>query len=452
MAESQSPMLPSQTPAAAVARPTRARLMVLFFLCSLSFILYLDRVCFSKAESSIRRDLGLKKDQTGYIMAAFTLAYGLFEIPTGRWGDRLGSRAVLTRISTWWSLFTALTAGCSSFSSMLAVRFVFGAGEAGAYPNAARVISRWFPRPERGRAQGVLQTSALVGGALAQGVTGVLISHLGWRWPFVIYGVIGVVWAFAFWLWFRDDPADHSWVNEAERRIITSDEPTRPPVHEAIPWRDVFSSRGIRLLSTIMMCSAFNSYVYFSWFPSYLEEGRQVQSTLSGWLSSTVLFCSALGNLLGGFAADQLVRHSRNPIRSRQQFGCVCYLSAASLLVVGITRHSAIATTVLVGLSILCVSLTISNWWSCAIEISGKHIGALFGLMNGLGAFGAMASPTFFGMFSQWREEHGYIGRDQWDPAFFVVAGVLAFASICWLFVDSSRAVDSEQNQIKSQI
>lgn len=425
------------------SKPTRTRFIVLVFLCTLAFVLYLDRICFSKAEISIRRELGLTKEQTGYIMAAFTLAYGLFEVPTGRWGDRRGSRAVLTRISTWWSIFTALTAACSNFTAMLLVRFVFGAGEAGAYPNAARVISRWFPRAERGRAQGILQTSALIGGALAQAVTGVLISFLGWRWPFVIYGLLGVVWAVAFWLWFRDDPNEHTWVNQQERRIIAADGSPPTAVHEPIPWPAVLSSRTILLLGTIMTGSAFNSYVYFSWFPSYLEEGRGVESTLSGVLSSTVLGCSAVGNLLGGVVADRFVRRSRNPVRARQRFGFIAYLTAATLLVTGITRESATATTILVCMSLLSASLSLANWWSCATEISGKHVGSLFGLMNGMGVVGAMTSQWFFGKFSDWREQHGYLGRDQWDPAFFVVAGVLVGAALCWLFVDSSRAIDA---------
>jgi len=81
--------------------PTRTRFGVLAFLCSLSFVLYIDRACIGKAAEPIRQDLGLSEAQLGYALAAFTLAYGLFEVPTGRWGDRFGSRGVLTRIVIW---------------------------------------------------------------------------------------------------------------------------------------------------------------------------------------------------------------------------------------------------------------------------------------------------------------------------------------------------------------
>src|SRR5262245_4260367 len=167
------------------SRPTHARFVVLGVLCLLSGILYLDRICVSAALDSIQRDLKLSNTQGGYVLMAFTLAYGLFEIPTGRWGDRIGGRRVLTRISLWWSAFTALTGACWGLWSLLGVRFLFGAGEAGAFPNIARVLSRWFPDEERGRAQGVLLASSSLGGALAPFLAALMIQVIGWRWSFV---------------------------------------------------------------------------------------------------------------------------------------------------------------------------------------------------------------------------------------------------------------------------
>src|SRR5919198_1566989 len=157
-------------------RPTRARLVLALWLCGLSAVLYLDRICMSQAVDPIQRDLGLTNTQVSYVLMAFTLAYGLFEVPTGRLGDRRGSRAVLTRIVVWWSVFTGLTGACSGFVTLLLVRFLFGAGEAGAFPNAARVIARWYPVPERGRVQGVMLGAAQFGGTLAPAAAAYLIE------------------------------------------------------------------------------------------------------------------------------------------------------------------------------------------------------------------------------------------------------------------------------------
>jgi MFS family permease len=414
---------------------------VLLFLCSLAFVLYLDRVCISQAVVPIQQELNLSNSQMSVVLAAFTLAYGLFEIPAGWWGDIVGARRVLTRISIWWSAFTALTGMCLGFYSLVVCRFLFGAGEAGAYPNAARVISRWFPRSERGRVQGLLQTTALVGGAGAPVCAAYLIAAVGWRATFVLFGATGVVWAITFYRWFRDSPDHHPRVNALELETIGW-EPASGPAHVAVPWNKVLASPGILLLAAIMTCGSFNSYVYFSWFPKYLQSGREVSAETAGWLASMVLALAALGTLSGGVAADAILRRWPRPTLVRRVVGCSAYSISAVLLVWAVQCDSPQATALLAASSIMAAHLTIPTWWSCAIEISGRHIGALFGLMNGTGVIGAMSSQFMFGSFADWRQSQGYMGRDQWDPAFLIVAAVLMVAAVCWAFVDTSQAID----------
>lgn len=179
---------------------SRVRYGVLGLLCLLSFILYLDRICIGQAVSAIEKELGISHTAMGFVLGAFTIAYGLFEIPTGHWGDRYGSRRVLTRIVLWWSAFTVLTGVATGLVMLIVVRFLFGAGEAGALPNAARVVARWFPAGARGPAQGLVVTSALVGGAASPIMAEYLIQSLGWRWSFVVLGLPGVLWAAAFYI------------------------------------------------------------------------------------------------------------------------------------------------------------------------------------------------------------------------------------------------------------
>jgi MFS family permease len=176
----------------------------------------------SQAIVPIQKELGLSTVHMSYVAMAFTLAYGLFEIPTGRMGDKYGSRKILTRVVLWWSLFTALTGVCSGLGSLIVIRFLFGVGEAGAFPNAARVISRWFPGTERGRVQGIMLAAAQLGGVVAPIGAASMIEIMGWRWTFAVFGLIGVIWAGGFWWWFRDDPADHAYVNEGELNLIRS--------------------------------------------------------------------------------------------------------------------------------------------------------------------------------------------------------------------------------------
>ena len=197
---------------------------MLGFTVALAAITYLDRVCIAHAQitGAIQRELGLSDRQMGLVFSAFTLAYALFEIPTGAWGDRIGARRVLTRIVAWWSFFTMLTAAAFNYGSLLLVRFLFGAGEAGAFPNVTRTFSRWFPVAERGTAQGIFFAGAHLSGGLTPILVTALLGFLPWRAIFVVFGAIGFVWAFAWYRWFRDEPADHPDAGPEEVKYIES--------------------------------------------------------------------------------------------------------------------------------------------------------------------------------------------------------------------------------------
>jgi MFS transporter, ACS family, glucarate transporter len=436
-----SPADPSES--VALPPPSRARFVVLAYLCAMAFVLYLDRICMGQAAPDIQRALELTNTEMSFIHMAFTLAYGLFEVPVGRWGDRFGSRRVLARIVLCWSAFTALTGACVRFWQMLLVRFLFGAGEAGAYPNTARIMSRWFPEHERGRVQGIMLSFAQVGGALSPFFTAVLISELGWRVTFMLFGGVGVAWASLFVWWFRDDPAEHSSVNAAERHIIGP--PRQRPHSEPIPWRAIAGNRTIWLLAAIMTLTSFVSYMYYSWYPTYLRNARQVSPREAGFLTSLVIGMTVFGTLLGGLTASWLSAQSVNRQRVRRLLCFLSFFAGAVFLLGGIAQDVPLASAAFAAISAFAVSSYQAHWWACVAELSGKHLGALFGLLNGLGAFGAMASQYFFGAYSQWREELGYSGRAQYDPAFYVYVGVLALAALCWLGVDTSRPIAGDE-------
>jgi MFS family permease len=405
----------------------------------MAFVLYLDRVCIGQAVGPIQRDLGLSDTRMGVVLMAFTLAYGLFEVPTGRWGDRFGSRRVLTRIVLWWSAFTALTGACVGFWSLLVVRFLFGAGEAGAYPNAARVLARWSPAGERGRYQGLFLAASLVGGSIAPALAGELIAAVGWRWTFVAFGATGVLWVIAFSGWYRDDPAGHPAVNAAERRLIGAAGPAGLGHGEPVPWRRVLADHNLWLLGTIISLSAFNSYVYFSWYPRYLEAARGLDNRTAGWLASLVLTGGALGTLGGGLIGDRITRRAADRPRARRRYCAGAFSAAAVLLQAGILCESPVLTSLLAGASCLAMMSQQPTWWTCATEVGGRHLGALFGLMNGMGVVGAMGSQFFFGAFADWRGRLGYDGRERWDPAFGACLAALVVAAACWGFVNTER-------------
>lgn len=409
--------------------PSRTRFVVLGVLCLLSGILYLDRICISAALGSIQTDLHLSNTEASYVLMAFTLAYGLFEVPTGRWGDRFGARRVLTRISLWWSLFTGLTGACTGLWSLVTVRFLFGAGEAGAFPNVARVLSRWFPDSERGRVQGVLLAASQVGGALAPFLAAVLIQSIGWRWTFAAFGCVGVVWAACFWSWFRDDPAAHPAVNAAEVEQIGK-RAANSATHAAIPWAAALKNPSLQMLSLLMACMSFNSYLYFSWYPKYLGAGRGIGPTEAGLMASMVLAFAAVGTFTGGLVLDRAV--VGGSVTRRRWHGGAALFSAAAMLACALFTQNPWLAALFTALSCFAAQLAQTLWWSCAIAISGRHVGALFGLMNSVGVFGALSSQFLVGAIADWLGAKGHSGRMQWDPMFYVDIGVLIVAGCLW--------------------
>lgn len=445
-----------------------ARFKLLLYLGTLTFILYLDRVCIGKAASAIEHDLGISDGAMGWVFTAFTIAYGLFEVPTGTWGDRFGSRRILTRIVLWWSAFTILT-GCvpafswglptpgwlsalfpgreivfaiDSFLVLLLVRFLFGAGEAGAIPNAARVVSRWYPRRERGLAHGVVLTCMLVGGAASPILAGKIIESWGWRWAFLLFGLLGLVWAALFHHWFRDDPADHPEVSPAELQLIHSDSQLRDSKspHPPVPWAFVVSSWNVWLLGGIISCAAFASYFYFNWFPRYLENGRGLAEKDTGLLAGTVLAGGACGTLLGSVIASRLDRRGEQGRWRRPLVGCGLMVTAGIFVRLSLEFEDPLLATLCVTLAFGLAQAQQATWWAVVADISGKHLGAMFGLMNSLGVPGASLSTVFAGRFVEARKVAGFVGRAAWDPVLNYYVAVLILGGILWLLVDPRRS------------
>jgi MFS family permease len=421
--------------------PTRARYGVLAFLCTLALLLYVDRTCIGQAEQSIREELGLSKAEMAWVFAAFTLAYCLFEVPTGHWGDRFGSRGVLARVVLWWSAFTALTGAALGLGSLLAVRFLFGAGEAGALPNAARVVTRWFPPADRGRARGAITTATLVGGAAAPTLAALLIDLAGWRLAFGLFGALGVVWARLFYGWFRDAPADHPGVNAAELRLIGgADPPAAAGQPGPIPWAIVLASANVWLLGAVMTVSAVLFYTLFQWFPTYLKEALGQGELSSGLLTSAVMAGGAAGAVAGGLLADAVVRRAWDRRLGRRLCGggalLLSALSAAGLRL----ADSAPAATACAAAALFFTQLAIPTWWAVVAEVSGRHGAALWGLMNSLAGLGLMAATVLTGWFVDYRAGLGYGLAERWGPVFAAVALGLAGGAACWLRVDPTRS------------
>src|SRR5262245_53935595 len=282
----------------------KARYVVLVMLVLLSVVTYLDRICIGVAGADIQKDLGISEKAWGWVLGAFLLSYGMFEIPSGALGDRIGQRKVLTRIVLWWSAFTALTPLARNYYALVATRFLFGAGEAGAYPNASGCISRWFPVAERARAQGLVWGASRLGGALTPLLVVPLKNSLGWQACFWLFAALGLVWAAVWAWWFRDDPATHPAITEAElAEIGTSHSQSE---HSGIPWLKLFSNPQLWLIVGMYWFYVFAFIIFMFWLPKFLTSGRSLSDSEMAIVVALMFSAGALGNVVGGLASESL--------------------------------------------------------------------------------------------------------------------------------------------------
>ena len=307
--------------------------LVLVFV-AFAIITYLDRNSISAIGGSLTKDLGIDDEQWGLILAAFSLAYGLFEIPTGILVDKYGPRITLFRIVIWWSFFTILTGFATGFYFLIIVRFLFGAGEAGAFPTASVAIARWFPVAERGRIQSIMWMGSRLGGAIAPIMSIWLASVYGWRTVFYIFGSLGVVWVVFWWFWFKDEPRDMKGISPAEVKEIEENRSIKSTSHSLLPWKTVLRNSNLWALMGMYHFLLYGAYFYMSWMPKYLEKGRHIPKADLGWMISLPFVLGMGGCLLGGFVSDYLVK-KRGLTFGRRYVGMFGLCMAGVCMVVG---------------------------------------------------------------------------------------------------------------------
>ena len=413
-----------------MSRPTRVRGRVLVFAFLLAVVTYLDRICISAATPFIIRDLHLSVLEMSVVFSAFTLAYSLFEIPSGLLGDVRGPRRVLTRIVLWWSGFTMLSGAAVGFRSLAAIRFLFGAGEAGAFPNMVRAFSRWFPARERGLANGVLFFGSRFGGMLSAPVALVLIGRLGWRASFVVFGVLGLIWAAAWFAWYRDTPAEHPGVNAEELAWIDQD--GRVETSGEMPWRSFFASRNLYAICAMYFAYGYGLYFYFTWLPTYLIQVLGFSLLGAGLLGGLPFLLAGLANIAGGWTTDRLAR-TRGLRTARCTLGCVSFLTCAALVLASTIVAGPEAKAILLAVALGAVDFALSACWAVCLDVGHEHAGVVTGTMNTVGNIGGMLAPLVVGIaVDRWHS---------WTFPFYVTATVYALGAAAWLAIDPLTSV-----------
>lgn len=421
----QSAILPS----ASSDRRGVVGLLVLLFA-----ITYLDRICISVAGPRMQDDLGIDPIGWGWVTGMFTVAYCLFEIPTGMMGDRLGPRRVLTRIVVWWSAFTALTGAMTSFYPLLLARFLFGAGEAGAFPNASVVVSRWFPPRQRATMCGVLLMASQVGGAIAPLLVLPIQVRYGWRMSFYVFGVAGLAWAAVWYAWFRDSP-------EEKRGLVSALSPAARSSTSAghgFPWRVAYRSRSVWALLGLAFCYIYVYNFFQTWFHTFLVRGRGF-SEANLMVSALPYVVAACANLGGGAASDALVRRF-GAKRGRRVIGAAALTVAAAFTVAAMLTHHQLLTVIFLALTYGAITFQQSGVFGVCLDIGGSRAGAVVGLMNTTAQIGGLTGSILYGYIVD--------RTGSYDAPFIPMAVLLLVGALLWVNVDASQELRREAHEV----
>jgi ACS family glucarate transporter-like MFS transporter len=370
------------------------RRLVVGLLGLISVITFLDRMAIAVAGPHIQKELHIGPEMWGWVLSAYVVANGIFEIPSGAIGDRYGHRWEFTRIVTWWSTFTAATAWCQNFWQLAGARFLFGLGSAGAYPNAAGVLARWLPLRERGRGQGFIWACSRFGGALAPLLLVPLQAQFGWRAVFWVLGGIGFAWSVVWAVWYRDNPAETTGVTARELEIIGAREPRDR--HASPPWRKLMSRPQLWLIVAAYGCYAWASWFYFSWFPTWLVHAGGFSMAQMGLYASLPFFLGIVTNLIGGSLADRLAVRI-GPERAYRAITSICLLVTSVLLLAMSFATSQVAIVGLAAVSFGCMDLMLPSAWAMCTSIGGRWGGVATGVMNTAGQAGGLLCTVLFG-------------------------------------------------------
>ena len=413
-------------------KPTRVRHLVLWLTVIAYMITYMDRVVIASAMPSIQKELGISLVTAGGILSAFRWGYSLFQIPGAWLGDKIGPRRALPLIVTWWSLFTSLTALTFTAPQMLICRFLFGVGEAGAFPIATRSLSRWMLPSERGYAQGITHAGSRLGQAFTPPIVVAMIAIWGWRSPFWMFGSLGLVWAAVWYFWYRDTPREHAAVNLAERDLIEAAVGIPKKTNAAVPWKAILNSSTLWTLALMYFCYGYCIAVYQDWLPTYLNKARGFNLKQMGFYAMLPLLAGTVGDLAGGLLSDFIAKRTGDLKLARRSVGASGFLLAAIMILPATFTPDPYLCVVYTCIAMFGLELTVGVSWAVPLDIGGDYAGSVSAVMNTCGNIGGAISPMILAYLVT---SHG------WNIPFVVASAMCLTGALLYGLIDATQEI-----------
>ncbi len=395
----------------------KATNVVLFLLCMMYLITYIDRVNISTAASVIKTEFGLSNTQLGLIFSAFAYPYAIFQIIGGWVGDRFGPRRTLFACGLIWAVATILTGFASGIVSLFLCRVLLGFGEGATFPTATRAMQYWTPAGRRGFAQGLTHSFARFGNAVTPPLVAWLMVLLSWRAAFIIIGVVSLTWVFVWFWYFRDDPKEHPAITEAELAMLPRrDASTTRPI---VPWRSLVPR--ILPVTIVYFCYGWTLWLFLSWIPLFFINSYKLDVKQSAIFSLGVFLAGVIGDTLGGVVSDWLFHKTGNVRFARLSVILTGFVGAFMSLVPMLYIHDLNTIALCLSSGFFFAELIIGPIWSIPMDIAPKYSGTGSGIMNTGSAVAAIVSPVVAGILID--------KTGNWELPFIVTMGLLALGA-----------------------
>ncbi|MEM5436776.1 MFS transporter [Paraburkholderia diazotrophica] len=426
------------------SRLRRIQWIALTFLTLAGIVNYLDRSTLSIANHSVSTELGLSASQMGLLLSAFSFAYAFSQLPVGAMLDRFGARVMLGLGMFVWSCAQLCGGLVHTLPQFLAARIALGIGEAPQFPAGAKVVSEWYALRERGRPTGIFTTSSTIGPALAPPILTVLLLAFGWRWMFVVMGVLGIAVAIGWYLIYRNRGDVTLEPNEV--RHLTEEEPLARAERKMTfaEWRGLFGSATTWGMIFGFMGVIYMVWLYLTWLPAYLEHERHLTIAKTGWVVSIPYIFGTLGMLSSGFIADGLMARGMAPMRSRKWPICCGLIGAAVFTVPAAYTPTLTLAIVYLSLAMYFVNLASGAAWALVSVATPRHLVASLGSIQNFGGyFGGSFAPFITGVVVD--QTHSFVN------AFLISAGVSFAAALVYMFVVRVPIVDKGEHGAAAQ-
>jgi MFS family permease len=353
----------------------------------------LDRSALSIANPLISQELQISAAGMGVLMSAFSLVYAFSQLPIGIILDRLGARLVLGWGLIIWSTAQVFCGLANSFSHLFIGRAVLGAGESPHYPASAKAVSEWFTAEKRGGPTSLFLIAGTIAPAMAPPLLTLLMLSLGWRWMFVVLGVIGILLGLA-WLVFYRNRADF------DQEVAKSDVPVI--VKEKISlreWGSLFRQRNTWAMIFGSAGVIYMIWLYMSWLPVYLQNERHVSIALTGWLAAIPYALGTLGQLSCGMLIDLLVRRGWSISASRKLPICGGLFGAGIATLCAVFAPTTTGALIAISASMFFIYFAnVGTWALVGVMVDTRFVATMGSLLTFGGYLGGSAAPVITGI------------------------------------------------------